>query len=57
MNAPAQQEGNLSQPDIDIMATLHEQIATLNVRLEVQRHLKEHAIAKTNELIEELEGE
>ena len=50
-----QQGENSPQPEADVVTSLHEQIATLNVRLEVRCQLKECAMTKTNELIEELE--
>ena len=57
VHASSQQGENSRQPEADIITSLCEQITTLNVRLEVQRQLKERAMTKMNELIEELEGE
>ena len=42
---------------MDWTCKYYEQIATLNIRLEVQHQLKERAMTKTNELIEELKDE
>jgi len=57
VHASTQQGEYLPQPEANVITSLCEQIATLNVRLEVQRQLKERAMTKTNELIEELKDE
>jgi len=57
MSMSSQQEGDSSQPETNTIMVLHEQITILKVRVEVQCQLKECTIAKTNKLIEELEGE
>jgi len=54
VHTSTQQGEHLPQPGANVITSLHEQIATLNVRLEVQCQLKECAMTKTNELIKEL---